>query len=624
MKQRAHNALNTILLGWLTIVVVYGYYGSPLRDRIEQFLFDLRAIVAPKTVLSKEIAIVGVSRDVTSYMEGSEAKRLGAHSLTVLVQRALELGAKTVCVLIAPPYDDPGLSALANLAQFEPRLIIGSFELNANSSLQESIPAILRPVSSSVFAADLETYSYKQIVRSLPAAELNSETKNGYLLPALAQRARDDYSDKNIQSALFTHLVGDEASMHFRMNYVLDPRNITTIDAMDLINQSQPDLQNKTVFIGSTFYIPRGPEVGVSSFINTPWQNDGGDLSLGIPSVFIHAIGLQNLLDGSWLRPVHPFVQWLHVFFLSLFAALLWRWRIGFATAGFLGLWILIILLHGAMGSYFNLYMPLSESFAFSIVASIGASLVRIRQEGRKRAEALALVRSNLEIASIQERFLHGFSKNLRETTEKIINNLTPYSDYFSDNRKKIFNKALESGYELRDFFAGIENFITMSRGGITQVRYSKLKLRDIVERSLKRYEAKIQDASLVVSVSIEPNIIVTGDELLLDQVVTNLISNAVKYSPTGGKIKISTRDLRKRRTELCIADEGPGISPELQERIFEKFYRVKDDLVYKVKGHGLGLFLSRYFATRMGAHISVSSELGKGSTFFLNLKRVQ
>ena len=76
-----------------------------------------------------------------------------------------------------------------------------------------------------------------------------------------------------------------------------------------------------------------------------------------------------------------------------------------------------------------------------------------------------------------------------------------------------------------------------------------------------------------------------------------------------------------KDQVLLSVADQGVGIAPEHQEQIFEKFYRVKSDFVYKSKGHGLGLYLSRYFAKRMGADISLDSRPGQGSTFTLHLR---
>lgn len=109
------------------------------------------------------------------------------------------------------------------------------------------------------------------------------------------------------------------------------------------------------------------------------------------------------------------------------------------------------------------------------------------------------------------------------------------------------------------------------------------------------------------------------GDREKLRQVVTNLVANAAKYSPAGGRIEV---DLKPCDDELQIAvcDEGLGIAPEEQSLIFEKFYRADANMTRGVSGSGLGLYISRELVNLMGGAIFVQSELGKGSTFVVTL----
>jgi histidine kinase len=113
------------------------------------------------------------------------------------------------------------------------------------------------------------------------------------------------------------------------------------------------------------------------------------------------------------------------------------------------------------------------------------------------------------------------------------------------------------------------------------------------------------------------PPVFCDGDKLR--QVLTNLIANAVKYSPAGGRIQV---ELKPRAGELDIAvrDEGLGIATADQRLIFEKFYRADAKMTRGVSGSGLGLYISRELVNRMGGTISVESELGKGSTFAVTL----
>jgi PAS domain S-box-containing protein len=109
------------------------------------------------------------------------------------------------------------------------------------------------------------------------------------------------------------------------------------------------------------------------------------------------------------------------------------------------------------------------------------------------------------------------------------------------------------------------------------------------------------------------------GDADKLRQVLINLVDNAVKYSPGGGRIGLSvaTRDGGVR---IGVSDEGIGIAPLEQRRIFGKFYRVDPELARGVGGTGLGLYICRELVRRMGGRLTVSSEEGKGSTFTVDL----
>lgn len=101
--------------------------------------------------------------------------------------------------------------------------------------------------------------------------------------------------------------------------------------------------------------------------------------------------------------------------------------------------------------------------------------------------------------------------------------------------------------------------------------------------------------------------------------VLTNLVGNAVKYSPEGGTIRIGGR-AEGDIAIIYVSDQGIGIAPEEQERIFERFYRVDNRLRRTTQGTGLGLYLARVIIKAHGGTISVSSQVGRGSRFVLTL----
>ena len=103
----------------------------------------------------------------------------------------------------------------------------------------------------------------------------------------------------------------------------------------------------------------------------------------------------------------------------------------------------------------------------------------------------------------------------------------------------------------------------------------------------------------------------VFGDKERIGQVITNLITNAIKYSPDSDKIEIRAT-IKEHEISLCVQDFGIGISKENLGKVFEQFYRVSGDMQHTFPGLGLGLYISSEIITREGGRIWVTSEEGK------------
>jgi two-component system phosphate regulon sensor histidine kinase PhoR len=112
----------------------------------------------------------------------------------------------------------------------------------------------------------------------------------------------------------------------------------------------------------------------------------------------------------------------------------------------------------------------------------------------------------------------------------------------------------------------------------------------------------------------------VDRDRLL--QVIANLVSNAIKYSPEGGEVRLSFKDGRDdpSRLRLEVADQGIGLTDKDRQHLFEKFYRAESSYSQNIRGTGLGLAIIKHIVEQHGGNVGVDSELGKGSTFWLEL----
>lgn len=165
-----------------------------------------------------------------------------------------------------------------------------------------------------------------------------------------------------------------------------------------------------------------------------------------------------------------------------------------------------------------------------------------------------------------------------------------------------------------------IENLLDASRlqAGAMVLKKSDVNLPDIAQRLAERF--KTQTKQHTFSVDFPPNYpIILADETRLEQVISNLISNAIKYA-SGGEIRI-TGQVRDDHLIVCVSDQGPGIAPGDIPHVFDRFYR-SPDAVRQTKGAGLGLYLSRSIVEAHRGRMWVDPEPEKGARICFSLPR--
>ncbi len=166
-----------------------------------------------------------------------------------------------------------------------------------------------------------------------------------------------------------------------------------------------------------------------------------------------------------------------------------------------------------------------------------------------------------------------------------------------------------------------ITNLLEASRlqaGGL-KLQLSYLNLVDMAKTAVENLQATTDKHSFQVDFP-QKIPLIQGDFERLREVLTNLIGNAIKYSPEGGLIKVGGGVRKNNTVRLYVSDEGIGIPPADQERIFERFHRVDNRLARQTPGAGLGLFLVRAVIEAHGGRTWVESAPGQGSIFWLEL----
>jgi signal transduction histidine kinase len=155
---------------------------------------------------------------------------------------------------------------------------------------------------------------------------------------------------------------------------------------------------------------------------------------------------------------------------------------------------------------------------------------------------------------------------------------------------------------------------------GSFKLRSGDVRLENLFEDLRSEYEPQARSKNLALTLQLPPKLpVIKGDRDKIVLALHNLIGNAVKYTPEGGKVDVKV-DADDQRLQVDVADTGIGIKPEETELIFEKFYRAKDRRVESITGTGLGLALAREVVRLHGGDISVRSQLDQGSTFTMTL----
>jgi two-component system, NtrC family, sensor histidine kinase KinB len=168
--------------------------------------------------------------------------------------------------------------------------------------------------------------------------------------------------------------------------------------------------------------------------------------------------------------------------------------------------------------------------------------------------------------------------------------------------------------------FDMIENLLDLARfeGGAALIDKKPIACRDLIDEVAKRENELVTSRGLQLKMELEPRLPkVNVSRPRIDQVFANLVSNAVKASPAGGAITLSAKNQDAKSVRFAVKDEGPGILRELQRRVFDKFFSVREQ---GDESAGLGLSIAREIVLAHGGSIGVESDKGKGSEFFFTL----
>ncbi len=219
--------------------------------------------------------------------------------------------------------------------------------------------------------------------------------------------------------------------------------------------------------------------------------------------------------------------------------------------------------------------------------------------------------------------------------SQLVARNLTRLAKHVQDN--DMIDRAVKNlaviEEQARQLTGIVKTFleVTYINRGQLSLDKAKVNLADIVRQVVEQHDTTSEQHPIRCEIQPdERTYTVIGDSARLQQVIANLVENAIKYSPFGGPVTVRLRysmgDSGQSLVEVCVEDKGIGIPPEFQARLFERFYRAPGNLETKPKGIGLGLYIVAQLIQMQGGmiHVESSGVVGEGSRFIFALPALE
>jgi signal transduction histidine kinase len=190
-----------------------------------------------------------------------------------------------------------------------------------------------------------------------------------------------------------------------------------------------------------------------------------------------------------------------------------------------------------------------------------------------------------------------------------------------SDKQSDYMGRAVNRTAQLTSFVKELLNLTQMRLSG--RLKTEAFSLPDNISKALASVASRAKEKSITVTSNVEPSLgQIVGDEFSVNEMITNLLFNAVKYTPENKTVHLEAKDQDASFVRIDITDTGIGIPADEVGNVFDEFFRATNAKKSEKDGTGLGLSIVKQIVKRHGGQISVQSEEGKGSTFTITLAK--
>ena len=256
--------------------------------------------------------------------------------------------------------------------------------------------------------------------------------------------------------------------------------------------------------------------------------------------------------------------------------------------------------------------------FSIGNVIGIAAENARLFKESRKNLQKLQTAFKELQtLDTMKDELISNVSHELKTPLISI----KGYGELLydeklgelSDKQKKSLEAIIRNADRLTRLINSIL-FISKFQAGKVEFKFESLDIKEIIKHCVDDFKRILDEKQIQLEMELPEIIKILGDKDRFTEVITNLLDNAIKFTPQGGKISIKAQG-EKECVHITVSDNGIGISPEVLPKLFSRFYQVDTSSDRKFGGTGLGLYITKNIIDALNGKIWIESEVAKGTT---------
>lgn len=587
--------------------IVAFFLGQMNLAYLESYLYDLRVRAAPTEPTSGLIELVLFNRDSVQALK----RDLDASILSQLIKKIRTQNPGKI-ILNINLEEISGTSdqkkELAHTATETPHLFVVTDRLKlkgdeANLSLAPPFEKVR--LASAPRTSDLKIYAKDGVTRRMLIAYQD--------IPLLHTEIASEYNSSindigNIQG---TFAFADSKQVYIKFH---PTGTYPQTSAIEILNSSAPhrNLENKIIIIGND------TEQNSLDYILTPYSREITAMS----STEMHANMFDTLIRNSAPKAAPEWINMLILWLMSVFTV-----HVVFAMSPAKGLTVLastifaFIITAALFFVYANLWIHMAAPLLTAFLCYYFFIPYRLIVENRRSWEYYQKNKLLSQVEELKTNFISMMSHDLKTPIARIqgmTDIILTDTVKLSSQQREAVDTIKHSSDDLLKFINAILSYGKIESQGV-QLHLQSKDVNNLLHEVIRKHEFLAKVKRIQIVSELEPMFPVPIDADLMKQVFSNLIENAIKYSPEDTKILVTSEE-KDSKVVVQVSDQGPGIPPDEISNIFMKFFRSKNAKSSPIKGSGLGLYLAKYFTELHHGHIFVESSHGNGSTFTVEL----